>query len=190
MTDPLSSRGLTTAGLLAIAALGLPGCKPAAQQGTSVSEASPDTPPPSDLELAALESGAIVDARRLSPVGLYRNRHEAGTDALCVVPGADPSRMRFGMEAVFGENARCSGHGSVRRAGERLIFHFARSTCLIIAGYEGDRVVLPGALDVKCAQLCTERGSLEGVTFPRVSRDAGPALDARGRDGDPLCPST
>ncbi|MBB6123640.1 hypothetical protein [Sphingobium subterraneum] len=191
MTDPRLRRTLTRA-LLSLALLAVPACSSSERQNPAdpspAAQSGPNTPPPSELEQAALQSGAIVDARRLSPIGLYRNRHEAGTDTLCVVPDTDkPSTMRFGMEAMFGESAGCSGHGTVRRAGDRLIFHFARSTCLIVAGYEGDRVVLPGALDLKCNQLCTNRGSLEGVSFPRVARDVSVGKEARRQTGKALC---
>ncbi len=55
----------------------------------------------SRLERAAIESGAIADPAKVSPVGLFQRSHEAGRDALCVVPGPDGA-LRFGLEAVFG----------------------------------------------------------------------------------------
>lgn len=140
----------------------------------------------SALERAALETGAIADAGRISPVGLYRNRHEAGADQLCIAPGESEERMRFALEARFGGESGCRGHGTVRRAGERLIFNFARSACLVVAGYEGDRIAFPGAVDVDCASLCSERGALDGVSFPRFTRE--PAPSAKDSEGQPLCP--
>lgn len=139
----------------------------------------------SALEQAAHQAGVVADTST-SPIGLYRIRHEAGQDSLCIVKGKDGA-LRFGLEAAFGEHSECHGSGAVRRSGDRLIMNFDRSACLIVADYQGDRVALPGALDVECDRLCSERGSLEGVSFPRVSRDEGVAHDARSRKGEPLC---
>lgn len=143
------------------------------------------SPAASALELAAQHAGVVSDTSA-SPIGLYRSRHEAGQDSLCIVNGKDGA-MRFGLEAAFGEHSECHGAGALRRSGDRLILNFDRSACLVIADYEGDRVALPGALDVECNRLCSQRGTLEGVAFPRVSRDEGVARDARSRKGDPLC---
>lgn len=150
-------------------------------QGAAQSRASS-----SPLERAALKAGVVVDAAAVSPVGLYRHRHEAGLDSLCIVKGKDGA-LDFGLEAMFGEGVECRGHGTLRPSGDKLIMNFARSACLVVAGYEGDRVSLPGALDVQCASLCSERGSLEGVSFPRVSREESVARDARGEDRKRLC---
>jgi hypothetical protein len=143
---------------------------------------------PSALERAALETGAIPDIADLSPVGLYRHHHESGADQLCIVPGDEPGQMRFGMQVIFGKETRCDGRGTVRMAGDRLIFNFARSACLVVAGYDGDRVVLPGALDRQCASQCNGGGALDGAAFPRVATDPAIATDAEGRDGQSLCP--
>ena len=140
----------------------------------------------SPLETAAMQAGVVINTSA-SPIGLYRSRHEAGLDSLCIVAGKDQGKMRFGLEAAFGENSECHGAGSLRRSGDRLILNFDRSACLIVASYEGDRVAIPGALDMECATLCSARGSLEGVSFPRVSREEGVARDARGRGGAELC---
>jgi hypothetical protein len=143
--------------------------------------------PQSALERAAIESGAIPDASRVSPVGLYQRRHEAGRDALCVVPDA-AGGYRFGLEAVFGEEPRCRGHGAARRAGDKLVLSFrGGDRCIIVAQYDGDQVALPGVVDMACADLCEGRGSLEGVSFPRIAGDAASALRARDRDDAPLC---
>lgn len=142
---------------------------------------------PSALERAALAAGVIADATRTSPVGLYQRPHEAGRDSLCLIP-KEGARYAFGMEAIFGTEQYCKGHGAARRVGDKLILHFSgRSRCLIVARYEGDRIALPGVVDVKCADLCSERGSLEGVTFPRVSGDPAAALAVRNRDGEEMC---
>jgi len=149
------------------------------------------------LERAAITAGLVGDVQGLSPVGLYRQRHEAGRDSLCILPsGSEEDQakadadapLRFGLEASFGENIDCRGRGTLRTAGDKLILNFDRSACLIVAHYEGDRVVLPGTLDAKCRKLCSERGSLEGVSFPRVSREASIAAAAEGSGGGKLCP--
>ncbi len=140
----------------------------------------------SALERAAIKAGVVTDADALSPLGLYRKRHEAGVDSLCIVP-EDEGRMHFALEAAFGEGVECRGEGNARLSGDKLVLNFARSACLVVATYEGDRIAMPGAMDVECSRLCSSRGSLEGVTFPRVSRDPAVARDARGRTGDRLC---
>ncbi|HWV11988.1 MAG TPA: hypothetical protein VN110_01710 [Sphingobium sp.] len=142
---------------------------------------------PFGLERAAIESGVIADLSKSSPVGFYRRRHEAGSDSLCIIP-AKSGAFRFGAEAVFGEDQSCRGQGSARRAGDKLIFSFDRGDrCIIVAQYDGDQVAFPGVLDMKCADLCEGRGSLEGVSFPRAASDAGAALQADDRDGNALC---
>jgi len=143
----------------------------------------------SSLERAAIESGAIPDMSAVSPVGLYQRSHEAGRDALCVVPG-NRGEFRFGLEAVFGEEPSCHGHGLARRAGDKLVLSFrGNGRCIIVAQYEGDQVALPGVVDMACADLCDGRGTLEGVSFPRIANDAASALKSRNRKGDPLCPA-
>lgn len=138
------------------------------------------------LERAAIDSGVVADSAKIAPTGLYRHRHEAGTDSLCIVDDHD-GKLRFGLEAAFGGNIECHGSGTLRQAGSKLIMNFERSACIIVASYEGDRIALPGALDVECRKLCSERGSLEGISFPRVSRSEALAHEAHGRDGQQLC---
>lgn len=157
-------------------------------------EAAPPTGPretgvqtSSGLERAAIETGVIADAAKLSPIGFYQRSHEAGRDALCVVP-AKKGGYRFGLEANFGEDQSCAGKGSARRAGDKLILSFSRGDhCIVVAQYDGDQISLPGVVDMKCADICTGRGTLEGVSFPRVAGDAASALQARDSVGDPLC---
>ena len=181
-TGGFGARGRKAAAALMLA-LSLAGC------GGGSRGAAPDnaaSAPASALEQAAIRAGVIADAAHISPVGLYRRRHEAGLDSLCIVPGAGKD-LRFGLDATFGEHIRCSGHGTARPSGDKLILNFARSACLVVARYDGDRVALPGSLDVDCESLCSERGSLEGVAFPRVSREAAVAGAARDSENAPLC---
>ncbi len=143
----------------------------------------------SRLERAAIATGVIADASQMSPVGLYRRRHEAGQDMLCVVPGAR-GELRFGMEARLGAGQNCRGRGNARRAGDKLILSFSGGDrCIIVATYEGDQVALPGVVDLACSDLCEGRASLEGVSFPRIASDAAAGLRAIGQDGGKLCDS-
>jgi hypothetical protein len=167
----------------------LAGCGSPPRQDSGSTASTDAAVSDSPLEQAALESGVVADARHMSPIGLYRNRHEAGRDSLCII--SDPEhaeKMRFGMQAMFGDKEHCAGQGSVRAVGDKLIFHFARSTCLIVAEYQGDRISLPGALDVKCAYQCSDRATLEGVSFPRVPEGVGSPYAERDREGALLCP--
>ncbi|RYM11689.1 hypothetical protein [Sphingobium cupriresistens] len=143
--------------------------------------------PASGLERAAIESGAITDTGKTSPVGLYQRSHEAGRDLLCVMPAKDAA-FRFGLQANFGEDQSCRGQGTARRAGDKLILHFkGGDRCIVVAQYDGDQVALPGVVDMACADLCKGRGTLEGVSFPRIANDAASALRARDSDGKALC---
>ncbi|WP_176595631.1 MULTISPECIES: hypothetical protein [Sphingobium] len=141
----------------------------------------------SGLERAAIETGVIADAAKVPAIGLYQRNHEAGRDAFCVIPARNGD-YRFGLEATFGEDQSCAGRGSARRAGDKLILSFSRSDhCIVVAQYDGDQVSLPGVVDMKCADVCKGRGSLEGVSFPRVASDAAAALQVRDSGGGQLC---
>ncbi len=135
----------------------------------------------STLEQTAIDAGLVAEADTLSPVGLYRQRHEAGLDSLCVV-GGKGGETRFGLEATFGRGVDCHGRGTLVRSRDRLMLTFAGSACRIEVTYEGDQVTFPGTIDAACSHLCTERGSLEGVSFPRVSREDSVARVARAQD--------
>ncbi|MGC4250979.1 MAG: hypothetical protein QM605_05765 [Sphingobium sp.] len=144
-------------------------------------------PSASGLERAAIETGVIADVRKVPPVGLYQRTHEAGRDILCVAPDRS-GHLRFGLEAVFGRQESCRGQGMARNAGDKLILSFqGGDKCLIVAQYDGDQIMLPGVVDVSCASLCEGKGSLEGVSFPRIASMARAALDARDRAGAALC---
>lgn len=139
------------------------------------------------LERAAIETGVIADATRTSPVGLYRRTHEGGQDTLCVAPD-ERGGLRFGTQVSFGADGGCRGEGSARRAGDKLILRFRRGgRCIVVARYDGDRVALPGVVDSHCADICAGRGSLEGVSFPRISSEAAAALRVRDAKDEELC---
>ncbi|AEG48335.1 hypothetical protein Sphch_0640 [Sphingobium chlorophenolicum L-1] len=141
----------------------------------------------SGLERAAIETGVIADAAKLPAIGLYQRNHEAGRDAFCVIPARNGD-YRFGLEATFGEDQSCAGRGTARRAGDKLVLNFSRTDhCIVVAQYDGDQISLPGVVDMKCADVCKGRGTLEGVSFPRMASDAAAALQARDGSGDPLC---
>ncbi|MET0249288.1 MAG: hypothetical protein ABW164_06125 [Sphingobium sp.] len=169
---------------LALLVVLLAGC----QAESRAPDASPADPSSgAGLERAAIETGVIADAARTSPVGLYRRSHEGGQDTLCVAPD-ERGGLRFGTQVSFGTDGGCRGEGSARRAGDKLILRFRRGgRCIVVARYDGDKVAMPGVVDSQCADLCVGRGSLEGVSFPRISSEAAAALRARDRDGEALC---
>ncbi|MDI1297267.1 MAG: hypothetical protein PSY12_15550 [bacterium] len=161
----------------------------ACQRGAAPSDVAPDTAsvPASGLERAAIETGVIADTAKVAPIGLYQRTHEAGRDSLCIIPDRK-GEFRFGAEAIFGTEQSCRGHGTARRAGDKLILSFSGGDrCIIVAQYDGDQVSLPGVVDLACANLCEGRGNLEGVSFPRIAIDASAALRVRDRDKKPLC---
>lgn len=156
--------------------------------GCQQSEATDGRAGQSALERAALDAGIVSDAAATDPAGLYARQHEGGRDTLCMVPDDKPGRYRFGADVNIGAGEYCRGSGKARRTGDKLILKFSgRSDCLVVAGYEGDRIAMPGVLDIKCASLCADRASLEGVSFPLLSSDVGAARDAKGQEGDRLC---
>lgn len=170
--------------ILLILVLGLGACSD--QRGPTPSEDQP-TEVASSLETLAVESGAIEDRTGRDPTGSYGRTYDGGRDRLCLVHDDGEGRYRFGADVRIGEEERCSGTGTARYAGDRLIFSFSGSTCMIVARYEGDRIVMPGAVDTACAAHCSNRGSLAGVTFPRTGSDEAAARRASAHDGDRLC---
>lgn len=172
---------------LALLPIILVGCEQQANTPDASVRADASAAPTSALEQAARDSGLVADVARVPPTGLFQQRHEAGRNSLCVRPGGD-GRYRFGVEAVFGAQEGCRGTGTARRAGDKLILRFSVSNqCTIVANYEGDRIAMPGVVDVACANLCDAGGSFEGVSFPRVAVDEQAAKTAHDRDGNLLC---
>jgi hypothetical protein len=183
-----SMRGTMRRPSLVLLPLILAACQQRGDAPDASRRADAGAAPPSALEQAARDSGLIADVARVSPVGLYQQRHEAGRNSLCVRPGAD-ERYRFGVEAVFGAGELCRGAGTARRAGDKLILRFSGGAqCTIVASYEGDRVAMPGVVDIACAKLCRDGGTFEGVSFPRIASDEQAAMGVRDRDGVALCP--
>ncbi len=175
----------TSAAFLSL--LFLAACQQPATQSGPAAQSDEGRSSPSALERAARDTGLVADPGHIPPVGLYQQRHEAGRNLLCVRAGQD-GRYRFGAEATFGADEVCHGTGAARRAGDKLILRFAgRSQCTIVAQYDGDRVMMPGVVDVNCARLCVGGASFEGVAFPRIAGDERAAAAARDRDGGALC---
>lgn len=165
----------------------LAACQQSATRTGPVVRSDEERSPPSALERAARDTGLVADTARVPPTGLYQQRHEAGRNLLCVRAGKD-GRYRFGAEAAFGTDEVCHGTGAARRAGDKLILRFTgRSQCTIVAQYDGDRVMMPGVVDVNCARLCAGGASFEGVALPRIASDDQAAAGARDRDGGALC---
>lgn len=144
----------------------------------------------SELDALARESGALPDSEGSDPSGRYGRNYEGGRDRLCLVPdGNAHGRYRFGAETRIGQDEYCRGTGTAKLAADKLLLRFEGrgGDCMIVARYDGDQVVMPGALDMRCAQLCSSRGSFAGVTFPRVDRDARQARTLTAADGTALC---
>jgi hypothetical protein len=139
------------------------------------------------LEALATESGVIGEDETSEPYGSYGRVYDGGQDRLCVLPEGAGASYKFGVEVRIGDEEYCRGKGSARRAGNLLIFRFAGGRCTITARYEGDRIVMPGAVDRGCASLCSTRGSFAGVIFPRIATDVGAARGVADNDGAPLC---
>lgn len=135
------------------------------------------------LEAAAIEAGVIPDPNNSDITGLYAR----DTDRVCVVPGA--TGYRIGVFVDYGEKLRCSGSGTVTRAGEKLRIDFAGAGCSFDARFEGDRIVFPGRLPDACRKLCSERASLAALDVTRLSDSLSEASTLRDGNGKLLCNS-
>lgn len=143
-----------------------------------------------ELDALALETGALPDREQTDPAGRYGRRYEGGSDSFCLIPdGGARGRYRFGTETRIGEDEYCRGGGKAKMSADKLLLRFdgRGDECLIVARYEGDKIVMPGGLDVKCAELCSSRGSFAGVSFPRIDRDVTAARKMQNRDKTLLC---
>lgn len=143
-----------------------------------------------ELDALAVESGALPDRQTQQPAGQYSHRYQGGSDRMCVVPDESGQHaFRFGVESRIGQDEYCQGTGHARLAGGRLVFQFEDrgDECLIVAAYEGDRIVMPGSVDLRCALLCSSRSSLAGVVFPRLDEDVDKARKMTDRSGNALC---
>lgn len=142
----------------------------------------------SRLDALAAEEGVIPDGGSRSPEGGYGRTYAGGRDRLCVVED-EPGRYRVAVEVRIGQDQGCRGEGTaVLDGGEQLRLSFDGATCRIDARYEGDRVVLPGRVEDGCARLCSRRGSLAGVTFPRIGDGRAMASSMTDSADEVLCP--
>ena len=133
------------------------------------------------LEAAAIEAGVIPDPDNSDITGLYAR----DTDRVCVVPAA--TGFRIGVFVDYGDKVRCSGSGTVTRAGEKLEIAFAGAGCSFDARFEGDRIVFPGRLPDACRKLCAARASLAALDVSRLSDSVSEASTLRDGNGTPLC---
>lgn len=184
MTGPRGVRRVVM--MIALAALAGCGGDPDGRSGDGV----PDSPTARELDALALETGALPDRDETDPAGRYGRRYEGGSDRLCIVADGDArGRYRFGAESRIGQDEYCRGRGTAKRSADKLLLRFegAGKDCLIVARYEGDKIVLPGSLDLSCTALCSSRGSFAGVSFQRVDRDGAAAAQMADKDGALLC---
>ena len=145
----------------------------------SAQPAAAPKPKPTSLEAAAIAAGVVPDPNATDPVGLYAR----DTDRLCVAPGGGGG-FRIGMTVSYDDQQGCTGSGSATRRGELLSVRLGEGDCRFDARYEGDRIVLPGALPEACQALCRGRASLAGLSVERLSEsasEAGALRDAKGR---------
>ncbi|MBT2187118.1 hypothetical protein [Sphingobium nicotianae] len=176
--------------LLMLGLAGLAACSDADERNYADAEASSGSAASENLDALAVETGALPDTAQIDPSGRYGRRYEGGSDSLCVVPdGSARGRYRFGAETRIGGEEYCRGTGHARLSADKLLLRFdgAGSECMIVARYEGDKIVMPGGLDLHCAALCSSRGSFSGVAFPRLDRDVATARGTRDARGQPLC---
>lgn len=166
----------------------LAGC--GSRQSDADAAASESSAAAQELDALAVETGALPDREQTDPSGRYGRRYDGGADSLCLIPdGAARGRFRFGAETRIGGEEHCRGTGRAKLSGDKLLLRFegAGSACLIVARYEGDKIVLPGGLDLACASVCSSRGSFAGVSFPRRDRDVVAAREMRDTKGGFLC---
>jgi hypothetical protein len=103
------------------------------------------------------------------------------------VPAA--TGYRIGVFVDYGDKVRCSGSGTVTRAGEKLRLDLGGTGCSFDARFEGDRIVFPGRLPDACRKLCTERASLAALDVSRLSDSIAEASTLRDGRGKLLCDS-
>ncbi len=164
--------------LLLLLALALPGaCTLRSDVATNrLDESAPE------LETAAIAAGVIPDPANTDLSGLYAR----DTDRLCVVPSRNG--FAIGIFVDYGDQQLCSATGTVRKSGESLSVVLARAPgCAFDARFEGDRIVLPGALPQECASLCSGRASMAALDVRQLSDSVSEARTMRDAKGRLLC---
>ncbi len=181
--------GVRTA-LLALALAGLGACGSAGDPSGVDAPAIAGSAASEELDALAFETGALPDSAQIDPAGRYGRRYEGGSDSLCIIPdGSARGRYRFGAETRIGGDEYCRGSGRAKLSADKLLLRFdgGGAECMVVARYEGDKIVMPGGLDLKCASLCSSRGSFSGVSFPRLDRDVAAAKGMRDAKRQQLC---
>lgn len=140
------------------------------------------------LDALAAAEGVIPDGGDRSPEGGYGRTYAGGRDRLCLVEDG-AGGYRFAVEVRIGQDQGCRGEGEAQLdGGGQLSLTFDGTGCRIDARYEGDRLVFPGRVDESCARLCSRRGSLAGVTFPRIGDGRAMASSMTDSGDEVLCP--
>ena len=140
----------------------------------------------SDLEAAAIATGAIPDPATAPVEGLYEHVGEAATDRLCLIGTGDDYRL--GLNVYVGRDSVCTARGSAERKGETLqIALEGKGDCAFSATFDGEQVSIPGAVPRGCASYCLGETSIAGVTLSKSSNARVDALAARDGAGLPLC---
>jgi hypothetical protein len=141
----------------------------------------------SDLESAAITSGAIPDPAGAPLEGLYERSGDGGPDRLCLLNQSGET-YRIGIDVRFGDETQCLARGKAMRRGERVTIDLeGKGACRITARFDGRELSLPGSVPPGCADYCTDRGSLAGFALGQTSASAADAIAARARDGSLLC---
>jgi hypothetical protein len=146
---------------------------------------SAEPPAPADnagvaLEQAAIARGVIRDPASSAITGLYAREG----DRLCVIDRGTTARI--GAFIDYGDGIGCTARGSVARKDDALAVDFGGG-CTFDAGFDGDRIRIPGALPAACERLCTRRASLAGLAVERLSGSASEAQALRDPNGRALC---
>ena len=93
-----------------------------------------------------------------------------------------------GIFVDYGDEQWCSGTGTARKSGETLSIALARAPgCSFSARFEGDRIILPGALPEGCASLCSGRASMAALDVRQLSDSVSEARTMRDAKGRLLC---
>lgn len=160
-----------------IAPLLLAGCAaPTGEEAPSLNGTAPE------LETAAIAAAVIPNPASADLTGLYAR----DTDRVCVVPA--PRGFLIGIFVDYGDQQQCSATGTVSKSGETLSVSLAGAPgCSFDARFEGDRIVLPGALPEGCAKLCSGRASMAALDVGALSDSISEAQTLRNSKGRLLC---
>lgn len=135
-----------------------------------------------ELETAAIAAGVIPDPVGVDLTGLYAR----DTDRVCIVPARQG--FAIGIFVDYGDQQLCSAAGTATKLGETLTVTLAGAPgCAFDARFEGDRVVLPGALPAACAKLCSGRASMTALDVRQLSDSVSEAQTMRDSKGKLLC---